>query len=118
MAPNDVNNSLNVGSNNNDEPVDNIHDRSQQDGSTNKTRLDKNESPSNRVERNTWRAKCPTPNDLDDEPIADTVKVLRLRLSRALVLHHETFLWYREDLNHHEAETRGLTEKKGCLQTS
>nr|XP_016445051.1 PREDICTED: immunoglobulin G-binding protein H-like [Nicotiana tabacum] len=33
-------------------------------------------------------------------------------LNRASVLHHETFLRYREELKHHEVETRELTEKR------
>nr|XP_016480411.1 PREDICTED: centrosome-associated protein CEP250-like [Nicotiana tabacum] len=34
----------------------------------------------------------------------------------ALVLHHEMFLRYREELNHHEAESRELTEKRDAYK--
>lgn len=75
MAHNDVNNLLIVGTNNNDEPVDNLRNENQHDGSISKTHLNGNEPTSNRVEGNTWRTRNPTPDDMDDELVVDIVKV-------------------------------------------
>lgn len=61
MILNDVNNLLNVGANNNNEPVDKFHDGTQHDDSTSETHIDRNESTPNRVERNTQRVRNLTP---------------------------------------------------------
>lgn len=51
MAHNNVNNLLNVGVNNNNERLGNLHSRSQQDDLTSETHYDWSESTPSRVER-------------------------------------------------------------------
>lgn len=101
MAPSDVNNSLNVGINNNDETVDNLRDENQQDGSTSETHLDANKSTHNQVERKTRHERSHTPNDMDDEPVVDTVKVLRVQ--------------QREIMNHFSRHDRIMIELQQAI---
>lgn len=88
MAHNEVNNLLNAGLNSIDEPVGILHpvvSGSQQDDYTPSQveTIIGSGSPwckrinSKPVERNAQHVRSPTPNDLDNEPVADTVKVLR-----------------------------------------
>ncbi|XP_070046743.1 uncharacterized protein [Nicotiana tomentosiformis] len=53
------------------------------------------------------------PSDEEDVPLKSPAPKQgdEKKRKRASVLHHETFLRYREELTHHEAEVRDLTEK-------
>lgn len=74
MAPNNVNNSLNVGTNN--EHQDNFHGGDQQDDSTKNSHQWKLDNSGPRIAKYSADEE-PNPDDMDDESVIEAVKVLR-----------------------------------------